>query len=81
MRKEAWTQRSKRPRQAHGALVRDIFLIADRLNVQSAPQLKTALAAEGGVEPGLAELVPGHFKDQLSPHLLTMAVKRAPVRS
>ena len=74
-------QRSKRPRQAHGALVRDLFLIADHLNVQTAPQLKAALAAADGVEPGLAALVPVDFKDQVSPHLLKMAVKRTPVRS
>ena len=61
--KVAWTRRSKLPRQAHGALVRDLFLIADHLNVQSAPQLKAALAAADGVEPGLAALVPADFKD------------------
>ena len=81
VRKEGWAQRPRRPRLAHGALVRDLFLIADHLNVQSSPQLRAALAGADGVEPGLAELVPGHFKDQLSPHLLKMAVKRTPVSS
>ena len=33
--KAAWNRRSKLPRQAHGALVRDFFLIADHLNVSS----------------------------------------------
>ena len=81
VRKKAWAQRLRRPRLVHGALVRDLFLIADHLNVQSAPQLRAAFTAADGVEQGLAELVPGHFKDRLSPHLLVMAVKRTPVRS
>ena len=42
---------------------------------------RRGLAAAEGVEPGLAKLVPDDFKDQLSPHLLKMAVKRTPVRS
>ena len=44
-------------------------------------QLKAALAASEVVEPGLVGLVPGDFKDQVSPELQKMAVKRAPVRS
>ena len=77
----AWTRRSKLPRHAHGAMVRDLFLIADHLNVHSAPQLKAAFAGAEGVEPDLAKLVPADFQDQVSPHLLKMAVKRTPVRS
>lgn len=79
--KVAWNRRSELSRQAHKALVRDLFLIADHLNVQTAIQLKAALAASKGVEPGVAELVPVDFKDLVSPHLPKMAVKRAPVRS
>ena len=62
-------------------MVRDLFLIADHLDVHSAPQLKAALAAAEGVEPDLAKLVPADFQDQVSPHLLKMAVTRTPVRS
>ena len=62
-------------------MVQDLFLIADHLNVHSAPQLKAALAGAEVVEPELAKLVPADFQDQVSSHLLKMAVKRTPVRS